>query len=109
MAVLLAFAAVAVSGCVPPASRQEVKTEAVPAEDPFAAAVAHMVPGSTTVMATPYGTDSAVRVGDDYISGLGLPCRRAVVFSGGQEHRLAVCRDRGSWQTFSSIFDNSLR
>ena len=109
MAVLLTFAAAMASGCVPPASRQEAQKETAPAEDPFAAAVGRLAPGSTTVMATPYGPDSAVRAGEDYISGLGLTCRRVLVLSRGQEHRLAVCRDRGSWQTFNPIFENTRR
>ncbi len=108
-AAALAMACIVLTGCVPSASRHEAKNEPAPAEDPFAAAVAHMVPGSTTVMATPYGPDSAVRAGNDYISGLGLTCRRAIVISQGQEHRLAVCRDRGAWQTYSAIFENSQR
>jgi len=108
-AAALVIAGMILSGCVPPASRQAAQNDPAPTEDHFAAAVAHMVPGSTTVMATPYGPDSAVRAGNDYISGLGLTCRRAIVLSGGQEHRLAVCRDRGAWQTYSAIFENSQR
>ncbi len=98
------------AGCVPPRQAgQDASEAAAPAEDPFAAAVARMAPGTTAVMGSPYGRDSVVRAGEFYTSGLGMPCRRVMVGAQGVEHRLAVCQDRGAWQTFGAIFENSLR
>ena len=104
------IAAALASGCVPPRqSGQDADGTAAPAEDPFAAAVAHMAPGASAVMGSPYGRDSVVRAGEFYTSGLGMPCRRATVLAQGVEHRLAICQDRGSWQTFGDIFESSQR
>ena len=104
------LAAALASGCVPPRqSGQDAAGISAPAEDPFAAAVAHMASGASAVMGSPYGRDSVVRAGEFYTSGLGMPCRRATVLAQGVEHRLAVCRDNGSWQTFGAIFENGLR
>ena len=104
------IAAALASGCVPPRqSGQDAVDATAPAEDPFAAAVAHMTSGASAVMGSPYGRDSVVRAGEFYTSGLGMPCRRATVLAQGVEHRLAVCQDRGSWQTFGAIFESSQR
>ncbi len=114
MAVFWGFSAVIAaalaSGCVPPRQTgQDAAGSGTPADDPFAAAVAHMAPGTSAVMGSPYGRDSVVRAGEFYTSGLGMPCRRATVLAQGVEHRLAICQDRGSWQTFGAIFENGQR
>ncbi|MBO6002182.1 MAG: hypothetical protein J6P53_01655 [Mailhella sp.] len=104
------LAAALASGCVPPRQAgQDAAGGAAPAEDPFAAAVAHMAAGTSAVMGSPYDRDSVVRAGEFYTSGLGMPCRRVTVLAQGVEHRLAICRDNGSWQTFGAIFENSQR
>ena len=108
--VLAALAvAVMLAGCVPAKVTPESAAPVVSVADAFAAEVAAMTTGTSAVMASPFGTESQVRVGEFYTSGLAQTCRQVSVSAGGDSHRVVICKDGDTWYTAAPIFEESSR
>ena len=102
---VFASAAAMIAGCVPAKVNPEDTAPLAPMADPFAAEVAAMTSRTATVMASPFGAEAQVRVGDFYTSGLGQTCRHATVTVNGESHRVVVCKDGTQWYTAVPIFE----
>ena len=108
--ILAALAVTALlAGCVPAKVTPESAAPAVPVTDAFAAEVAVMTTGTSAVMTSPFGTDSQVRAGEFYTSGLGQTCRQVSVNAGGESHRAVICKDGDTWYTVAPIFEGQSR
>ena len=105
LAVMMMFAGCTPSSLKPSPDNRVTKVDG----EPFAVAVAQLPLGTQTVMASPFGADSVVMPEKEYLSGLGLSCRKVWVQSGGSTHRIAVCRDDSGWYTAEPVFEQVQR
>lgn len=96
-------------GCTPRQSKTSVTEEEIHAADPFANHVGTLGAGSYRGqnLATPFGPSSLVRVGQEYLSGLGLVCKRITIDTTTGSHRSAACKQNTVWFLADPIFEPS--
>ncbi len=97
------------SGCTRQRSHVPVHGEEIHAADPFANHVGTLEAGSYKGqnLTTPFGPSSFVRVGQEYLSGLGLICKRVTIDTATGSHRSAACKQSNGWFLADPIFEPS--
>ncbi len=96
-----------VCGCAPRhAPALEEKNHAT---NPFANHIGTLGPGSYRGqnLSTPFGPSSFVRVGQEYLSGLGLICKRVTMDTSTGSHRSTACKENDGWFLADPIFEPS--
>ena len=98
-----------INGCTLRQPRTPVTEEEIHAADPFANHVGSLEAGSYRGqnLATPFGPSSFVRVGQEYLSGLELICKRITIDTTNGSHRSAACKQNTGWFLADPIFEPS--
>ena len=105
---LVVIAACVLGGCT--AHHALTSVQEAPAQaDPLAAQLGVLPYGTHAGVATPYGPNATVRIGENYYSGLGLTCRRVIMDTATGSHRAAVCKQGDTWFLADPIFEPTVR